>query len=222
MVLRVSFHQELRSLQDEVLILGSMVDKAVARSINALEHLDHAEARRIIQDDNQIDARRFAIEERAVLLIATQQPLASDLRAIIATLHIIVDLERMGDHAEGIAKIVLMHGDNPVVKPLLDIPRMADKTRDMLRRSLDAYIHRDAEAAKVIAAEDDVVDGLYEQVYRELFTYMINDPRTFDRATWLLWVAHNLERIADRVTNICERVVFTVTGRMEEMNTSKY
>ncbi len=203
-------------------MLGSMVDKSIARSINALERLDHAEARRIIQDDNQIDAKRFAIEERAVLLIATQQPLATDLRAIIAALHIIVDLERMGDHAEGIAKIVLMHGDNPVVKPLLDIPRMADKTRDMLRRSLDAYIRRDADDAKLIAAEDDEVDALYEQVYRELFTYMINDPRTFDRATWLLWVAHNLERIADRVTNICERVVFTVTGRMEEMNTSTY
>jgi len=222
MVLRISFHQELRSLQDEVLILGSMVDKAIARSIDALARLDHAEARRIIQDDNQIDARRFAIEEQAVLLIATQQPLASDLRTIVAVLHIIVDLERMGDHAEGIAKIALMHGEAPLLKPLVDIPRMADKARDMLRRSLDAYVRRDAEAAKAIAAEDDVVDALYEQVYRELFTYMLEDPRTFERATWLLWVAHNLERIADRVTNICERVVFAVTGRMEEINTSTY
>jgi phosphate transport system protein len=222
MVLRTTFHQELRTLQDEVLILGSMVDKAIGRSIEALERLDHAEARRIIADDNAIDVKRFTIEERAVLLIATQQPLASDLRMIVAVLHIIVDLERMGDYAEGIAKITLLHEDTPILKPLVDIPRMATKARDMLRRSLDAFIRHDVDAAKAIAAEDDEVDALYDQVYRELFTYMLDDPTTFDRATWLLWVAHNVERIADRVTNICERVVFAVTGRMEEMNTSKY
>jgi phosphate transport system protein len=222
MVLRTSFHQELRALQDEVLALGSMVDKAIGRSIDALARLDHAEARRIIQDDLQINARRFAIEERAVLLIATQQPIASDLRTIVAALHIVVDLERMGDHAEGIAKIALLHGDSSLLKPLVDIPRMAETAREMLRRSLDAYLQRDAEAARAIAAEDDAVDALYDQVYRELFGYMLRDPTTYDRATWLLWVAHNLERIADRVTNICERVVFLVTGKMEEINVSKY
>jgi phosphate transport system protein len=154
--------------------------------------------------------------------MATQQPMASDLRRIVAVLNIIVELERMGDYAEGIAKIVLMHRDTPLLKPLVDVPRMAEQARDMLRRSLDAFIRRDAPAAIAIAAEDDAVDALYEQIYRELFTYMLQDPKTFDRATWLLWVAHNLERIADRVTNICERVVFEVTGRMEEMNVSKY
>jgi phosphate transport system protein len=222
MALRTSFHQELRTLQDEVLILGSMVDKAIGRSIDALARLDHAEARRIIQDDLQVNAKRFAIEEQAVVLMATQQPMASDLRRIVAVLNIIVELERMGDYAEGIAKIVLMHGDTPLLKPLVDVPRMAEQARDMLRRSLDAFIRRDASAAIAIAAEDDAVDALYDQIYRELFTYMLQDPTTFDRATWLLWVAHNLERIADRVTNICERVVFEVTGRMEEMNVSKY
>jgi phosphate transport system protein len=222
MALRTSFHRELRGLQDDVLVLGSMVDKAIARSIEALERLDHAEARRVIRDDLQVNAKRFAIEERAVLLIATQQPLASDLRTIVAALHIVVDLERMGDHAEGIAKIVLLHGEQSLLKPLIDVPRMADKARDMLRRSLDAFVEGDAEAARRVAAEDDEVDALYDRVYRELFGYMVRDPTTYDRATWLLWVAHNLERIADRVTNICERVVFLVTGKMEEINVSKY
>lgn len=222
MSVRTSFDAELRLLHDEVLALGSMVDKAIARSIEALKRLDHAEARRIIQADLEINARRFAIEEQGIRLIATQQPIASDLRSIVAALYIIVDLERMGDHAEGIAKIVLLHQDVPLLKPLIDIPRMADKSRDMLRRSLDAYIQRDIELARVIANEDDEVDALYNQVYREIFTYMIGDPKSLDRGTWLLWVAHNLERIGDRVTNICERVVYEVTGHMEEINVSKY
>jgi phosphate transport system protein len=148
--------------------------------------------------------------------------MASDLRCIVAALNIIVDLERMGDHAEGIAKIVLMHEDVPLLKPLVDIPLMAEKAQDMLRRSLDAYVRRDADLARAIAEEDDEVDRLYEQVYSELISLMVEDPSRFDRATWLLWVAHNLERCADRVTNICERVVFEVTGRMEEINTSRY
>ncbi|MDO8672563.1 MAG: phosphate signaling complex protein PhoU, partial [Dehalococcoidia bacterium] len=160
--------------------------------------------------------------EDCLSLMATQQPMARDLRLIIAVLLIGTELERMGDHAEGIAKITLMLADEPLLKPLVDIPRMADKAREMLRRSLDAFIARDAEAAKKIAAEDDEVDALYDRVYQELLTFMISDPRNITRATHLLWVAHNLERIADRATNICERVVFTVTGRMEEINVSKY
>ena len=219
---RARFDRALRDLQDEVLVLASMVDKAIERSIEALRHLDHQAARQIIQDDDAIDQKRFQIENQAIELIAMQQPMARDLRTIVAVLNIVVELERMGDYAEGNAKIVLLHGDQPLLKPLIDIPRMADKARDMLRRSLDAFIERDVEAAKRIAAEDDEVDALYDQVYRELLTYMLNDPRTIDRATWLLWVSHNLERIADRVTNICERVVYEVTGKMEEMNVSKY
>jgi phosphate transport system protein len=219
---RVTFDRQLQSLQDDVLLLGSMVEKAVERSVDALNRRDIELARRVIDDDNQIDAKRWEIEERAIQLIATQQPMAGDLRAIASVMNIVTDLERMADHAEGIGKIVLMHGDQPLLKPLIDIPRMAEQASSMLRRSLEAFIRRDAEAAVAIANEDDLVDALYDQVYRELLTFMIEDPHTIQRATWLLWTAHNLERIADRATNICERVVYLVTGRMEEINVSKY
>ena len=219
---REAFVQDLRVLEQEVIELGSMVDKAIARSVEALGALDAEEAREIIHEDLAINKKRFDIEEQALLLIATQQPMASDLRAIAAVLNIIVDLERIGDHAEGIAKIVIMHGEDRLLKPLIDVPRMAEKARSMIRCSLDALIARDVEAARRIADEDDAVDALYEQVLRELFSYMIEDPSTITRATYLMWVAHNLERIADRATNICERVAFMVTGRMEEFNVSKY
>jgi phosphate transport system protein len=209
---RATFERELRRLQDDVLVLGSMVEQAIGRSIEALKRLDQEAAQAIIRDDDLIDQKTAEIEEQAIQLIATQQPMAGDLRTIVAMLNIITELERMGDYAEGIAKIVLLHGDQPLLKPLIDLPRMADKARDMLRRSLSAMIERDVEAARQIAAEDDEVDALYDQVYNELLTFMLKDPRNIDRATWLLWVAHNLERIADRVTNICERVVYEVTG----------
>lgn len=219
---RVTFDRQLQGLQDDVLLLGSMVEKAVERSVEALNRRDTELARRVIDDDNQIDAKRWEIEERAIQLIATQQPMAGDLRAIASVMNIVTDLERMADHAEGIGKIVLMHGDQPLLKPLIDIPRMAEQACSMLRRSIEAFVRRDAEAAVAIANEDDLVDALYDQVYRELLTFMIEDPHTIQRATWLLWTAHNLERIADRATNICERVVYLVTGRMEEINVSKY
>jgi phosphate transport system protein len=219
---RTGFERELRSLQDEVLVLGSMVDKAIDRSIDALRRLDQLAAQQIIRGDQQINRKRFDVENAAIALIATQQPMARDLRTIVAVLNIVVELERMGDYAKGIAEIVLRHGEQPLLKPLIDVPRMADKARDMLRRSLDAFVARDAEAARRIAAEDDEVDALYDQVYRELLTFMLGDPQTIDRATWLLWTAHNLERIADRVTNICERVVYEATGEMAEMSASNY
>ena len=219
---RSHFDQQLSKLQDDLLLLASMVDKAGDRAVESLKRRDHATSERVIRDDLAINEKRFEIEERALMLIATQQPMAGDLRVIASVIHIVTDLERMGDHAEGIAKINLLHGDQPLLKPLIDIPRMADLCRDMLRRSMDAFIARDAEAARLIAAEDDRVDELYDQVYHELVMFMVSDPKTIERATWLLWTAHNLERIADRVTNICERVVFLVTGRMEEMNVSKY
>jgi phosphate transport system protein len=219
---RASFDRQLQVLQDGALLLGSMVDKAVERSVDALQRLDASLARRVVADDEAVDARRWEIEERAVMLIATQQPMARDLRAITSLMHIATDLERMGDHAEGIAKIVLMHGDQPLLKPLIDIPRMAELAREMLRDSLDAFVRRDAAAAAAVAARDDAVDLLYDQVYHELLSFMIEDPGTIQRATWLLWTAHNLERIADRATNICERVVYLVTGRMEEIDVSTY
>jgi phosphate transport system protein len=219
---RAVFDRQLQALQDEILVLGSMVEKAVDRSVDALRRLDANLAREVIVGDAAINAKRWQIEEQAVTLIATQQPMAGDLRVIASVIHITTDLERMGDYAAGIAKIVLMHGDQSLLKPLIDIPRMADLATAMLRRSLDAFVSRDAEAAAAIAAEDDAVDALYEQVYRELLLLMIEDPHVIQRATWLLWVSHNLERIADRVTNICERVVYVVTGKMEEINVSMY
>jgi len=221
-MLRQSFDRELHRLQDEMLVLGSMVEKAIIRSVETLRNRDVEAARQIVADDLKINRKRFDIEEECIQLVATQQPIAGDLRTIVSVLHVIVDLERMADHAEGIAKIAIMMGGEPLLKPLIDIPRMAEKAVDMLRRSLEAFIERDVEEAKRICEEDDEVDALYDQVYRELLTYMLQDPRNITRATWLLWVAHNLERIADRATNICERAVFLSTGKMEDLNVSKY
>ena len=219
---RATFDRQLRGLQDDTLLLGSMVEKAIERSVDALARLDADLARQVVGDDLPINVQRYKLEEDAVRLIATQQPLAGDLRLIASVIHISTDLERMGDYAAGIAKIVLMHGDLPPVKPLIDIPRMSDLSCSMLRRSLDAFVRRDIDAARAIIAEDDAVDALYDQVYRELLTYMIEDPKLIHRATWLLWAAHNVERIADRTTNICERVAYMVTGQIEELNTSTY
>jgi phosphate transport system protein len=219
---RAAFDRQLQTLQDDTLLLGNMVEKAIERCIDALVRLDADLARQIITDDGQINARRYRLEEEAVRLIAMQQPIASDLRLIASVIHISTDLERMGDYAAGIAKIVLLHGDQPPVKPLIDIPRMAELGRSMLRRSLDALVRRDADEARQIILEDDLVDALYDQVYRELLTYMIEDPTLIHRATWLLWASHNLERIADRATNICERVVYMVTGKIEDDNSSLY
>jgi phosphate transport system protein len=215
---RTSFHRELERLQDEVLILGSMVEKAVTRSVDALKTRDVSTARALRSEDVLINRKRFEIEEATLLQIATQQPMASDLRRLAAMLHIVTDLERMGDYAAGIAQICIEIGDQPHIKPLIDIPRMCEKSTSMLRRSLDAFVERDVAAAEAIAREDDEVDALYRQVYRELITVMLANPRTIDQATHLLWAAHNLERVSDRVQNICERVVFFSTGRMQELS----
>ena len=222
MDIRKTFHEHLREITDDVLVMGSMVEKAIGRSMDALKQRDLDIARQVIANDASINSKRFDIEEKCIELIATQQPMASDLRTIISVLNIIGELERIGDHAEGNAKIAVMIGDEPPLKPLIDLPRMAEKTADMLRRSLDAFVRRDAEAARALVAEDDEIDQLWDQVFRELLTFMAEDPKTTTRATRLIWAAHNLERSADRVTNICERVVFLVTGKMEEIGASKY
>lgn len=222
MEIRSTFHNRLREIQDDVLAMGSMVEKAISRSIDALKNRDLDLAKQIILDDKKINTKRFDIEEKCIQLIATQQPMASDLRIVVAVLNVITELERIGDHAEGVAKITIMIGDEPPLKPLIDIPRMAVKTVDMLHRSLEAFVNHDMETAKNIALEDDEVDHLYDQVFRELLLFMMEDAKTVTRATRLIWVAHNLERSADRVTNICERVVFMVSGKMEEIETSKY
>ena len=222
MEIRTTFHKRLSEIQDDILIMGSMVEKAILRSMDALKNRKTDLAKQVIAEDARVNEKRFEIEEKCIQLIATQQPMASDLRAIISVLYVITELERIGDYATGIARVVILIGDEPPLKPLIDLPRMAEKTADMLHRSLDVFINRDIAAARQIAKEDDEIDAIYDQVFRELITFMAEDGRTITRATRLIWVAHNLERSADRVTNICERVVFMVTGKMEEIGGSKY
>lgn len=209
---RAEFERDLQNLRQEVLNLGSMVEKAVERAVDALKRYDVKQARNVIDQDREIDERCYALEEHALLLIATQQPLATDLRIIAATLSIISELERIGDYAEGLGKIAIRLSNWPPLKPLIDIPRMAEISIDLLWQALDAFMEMDLERCRAIWQRDDEVDALYDQVYRELLTYMMSDPRTIERATLLLWAAHNLERIADRVTNICERIAFVITG----------
>jgi phosphate transport system protein len=212
--------RELQRIQDEVLVLGSMVEEALVKSVAILKRRDMEGARRLIAADCHINQRRFAIEANVLALIATQQPVASDMRILAAVLEIVTELERIGDYAKGIAKINLLMGEERLLKPLVDLPQMAEKAQDMLHRALEAFIWRDVELARAISAEDDAVDLLYNRIDRDLLGFIISDPSpsTIDRANFLLWAAHNLERAADRVTNICERVVFAVTGEMVEMN----
>ena len=219
---RSSFDISLHDLLDDLLQLGGMVEKAIATSLQALKDRDLKTSERVIKEDDFIDRKRWELEDRCLELIATQQPMAVDLRVLVTILHISVELERMGDYAEGIGKISVMMGDEPPLKPLVDIPLMAEKASDMLNRSLDALVRRDTEEAVAVCNKDDEVDQLYDQVYDDLLALMIQDPANVQRATYLLWVAHDLERIADRATNIAERVVFMVTGKMTELNVSKY
>jgi phosphate transport system protein len=219
---RLDLDRQLGQLQQEVVSLAGIVDKAIIRAVDALKRRDLAESQQVVHEDDYIDQKRYEIEERCIDLIATQQPMARDLRTIIALLHISVELERMGDYAEGISKISLMMGEEPPLKPLIDIPRMADKATQMLRDSLDSLVSRDVVKANQVWQDDDEVDALYDQVYRELLLFMIQGPQTIQKATYLLWTAHDLERIADRATNIAERVIFLVTGKMVESGSSKY
>ena len=217
-MIRETFERDLQRLQDEVLVLGSMVERAIIESVEVLKRRDMEGARRLIAEDRILNEKRFAIENDTLVLVATQQPMAGDLRTLAAVLAIISELERIGDYAKGISKINLMIGEEPLIKPLVDLPWMAEKARDMLHRALEAFVQRNVDLARAIPADDDEVDALYNQVYRELLTFIMADPSTIDQATYLLWAAHNLERAADRVINICERVVFTVTGKLMEMD----
>ncbi len=220
-MIRTNLEQQLEEVQDSVLALASMVEKAITHAVEALRDRDLEASRAVVAFDDVIDRGRFDIEERCVDLLATQQPAAVDLRWVIALLHIAVELERMGDYAEGIGKISLMMGDAPPLKPLIDIPRMAEMSIAMLRESIDALVTRDVDLARRVCAADDEVDALHEQTYHELLFYMIKDPRSIQRATYLLWVTHDLERTADRATNIAERVIYLVTGEMLDLNLSK-
>jgi phosphate transport system protein len=222
MEMSAGFSKGFQEIQNKVMAMGDMVTKDINRSIEALKNRDLKMAHQIIADDTKIDGMRFAIEDICIELMGAQKLTITDRRIIVAVINIITELERIGDYAEGNAKIVVMIGDEPPLKPLIDIPRMAELTIDMIDKSLKSFVTRDVELAKHVVTMDNVVDGLYDQVFRELLTFMMVDPKTISRATRLIWVAHNLERAADRVTNICERVVFMVTGKMEGLETSKY
>lgn len=215
---RETFDEQLKELEQELLAMSELVDRAIDRSVKALAERDIDLSRQVIKDDEAINQVQHDIEEKCLVLIATQQPLASDLRVIFAVANIATELERMADHAKGIGQIGVLMGPREPLKPLIDIPRMADKGRWLLERELEAFVNRDVELARSLGAEDDEIDRLYDQVFRELLIFMMDDPRTITRATYLLWVAHNLERIADRAINMGERVVFLVTGKIEEHN----
>lgn len=218
---RETLDRKIRHLYDEILILDSMVEKATLGAVEALKKRDLEAARRIYIDDRLINEKRFALENDIIITIATQQPImAHDLRLMASIYEVVGELERMGDYAKGIAKIALTIGSEPPVKPLIDIPRMAEISVSMLHQAVGAFVNGDAESAQLIPDEDNQVDALYNQVYRELVTIMFNDPSTIDRANHLLWVAHNLERMADRVTNICERAIYVVTGQLGELDAS--
>jgi len=221
MEMSTGFSKGFQEIQNKVMAMGDMVTKDINRSIEALKNRDLKMAHQIIADDTKIDDMRFVIEDMCIEIMGTQKLTIADRRIIVAVINIVTELERIGDYAEGNAKIVVMIGDEPPLKPLIDIPRMAELTIEMIEKSLKSFVSRDVELAKHVVTMDNVVDGLYDQVFRELLTFMMVDPKTINRATRLMWVAHNLERAADRVTNICERVVFMVTGKME-LEVSKY
>jgi phosphate transport system protein len=215
---RATLDRELIEINEGLLRIGSLVDAAIERSIQSLADRDAALARQVDADDAKVNALRFQVEEECLALIARQQPAASDLRAVLAAFSIVTDLERMGDHAAGIARTVLHMGDQPLLKPLIDLPRMAETCREMLRLALQAYVERDTEKARSIVAMDDTVDGLYTQIFREILSFMVEDPHTTSRGLYLIFAAHNLERIGDRVTNIVERILFMTSGEMRELN----
>lgn len=219
-MLRKTFEAELQQVRDDILVLGSMVEQAVLDSVEALKKRDLKTSQQIIMLDRKINEKRFEIESEVMTIIATQQPMAHDLRLLASFLDVASELERMGDYAKGIGVINLRMGDLPLLKPLVDIPRMGQKGVDMLHRALTAFVNEDAKVASTIPREDDEVDELYIQVYRELITYIMADPSTIERANFLLWAAHNLERLADRVTNICERTIFVASGEIREFDST--
>lgn len=215
---RETFDEQLSRTRDALLVMGEMVDEAIEKAVQALIDRDVDLAQQVIDRDERINHALLTIEESCEVLIATQQPMATDLRFILATYNIANELERIGDYAEGIAVLAIRMADEPPLKPYIDVPRMTDKGREMLRGQLQAFVNRDAEAARLLAKADDEIDALYNQVYRELLFIMVEDPKTISRATHLLWVTHNLERIGDRTTNLGEQVVYMVTGRVVELN----
>ena len=219
---REELERRLREIQDDMLILGSMVEKAIQKAMDSLCSRDLVVSREVVDEDRAINAKRYEIEEKVIHTMATQGPMAADLRTLVATLTIVGQLERIGDHAEGIGRISLILGHDTLPRPLGEMQDMAGVALDMLRRSLTAFVQRDAEEARLLCDVDDQVDAMYTRACADLIQHMIREPEDITRSTYLLWTAHNLERIADRVTNICERTIFMVTGRLEEINVSRY
>lgn len=219
---REQFHRQLEALKDGVLEMGSMVDRAIDQGMRSLIDRDAELAQKVVDEDREINAIGFHIQNMCLSLLAQQAPMATDLRVIVSVTSIVSELERMGDHAEGIARIVLLMQDEPLVKPLVDLPIMAEHAREMLRQALNGFVEREVEGAYRVGSADDAVDQLYDRIYNDLIQIMINDPSTVEPSTHLLWVAHNLERIADRATNIAERTVFAVTGMLPQMDVSSY
>jgi phosphate transport system protein len=218
MMVRRHFDDQMQGVLEDLLEMGQKVGNSIDRSIQALAQQAVNLAEEIIAYDEEINTLQHDIDEKCLVLLATQQPMASDLRTILAVSNIAAELERIGDYTEGIANLAIKLSGQPLLKPLIDIPRMAEESRRMLSSSLHAFAEQDVEMARAIGEADDIVDGLYDQVYRELLMFMIEDPRTIRQATYLLWVGHNLERIADRTTNIAERVVFMHSGRIVDLN----
>jgi phosphate transport system protein len=212
--LRRSLDQRFDAVKDDLLRMGGLVDQAIDRSVQAWRGRDRSLAEQVVAGDAELNRMRYEVEEACLALIATQQPAAGDLRAILAMDSIAVELERMGDHAEGIAKIVLRMGNEPPITPLTEIPKMADLCRSMMKQSLDTFVARDPKAAHRVGEQDDEIDRLYQDLFNKVVAAMARDPSVVARGTYLLWIAHNLERIGDRITNISERVIFMTTGQI--------
>ncbi len=219
---RETLDRSLKHQLEEVIALGNMVQQATLDAVEALKQRDFDASRRVYDGDQAINEKRFHIEGEVLILIATQQPMAHDLRMLAGILEIITELERMGDYAKGIGRINLLIGDQPLVKPLIDVPIMAQKATDMLHRALVAFVAEDVEAARSIPKDDDQIDELHNQTQHELLNIMKKDSnlQVIDQCNNLMWAAHNLERFADRVTNICERTIFVATGEMTELDSS--
>jgi len=217
---RQTLDREIHHLQDEVLLLGSMVEQAMLNAIDTLKQRDKKAARLVYLDDERINEKRYAIENRVLILFATQQPIAHDLRLLAAILEVITELERMGDYAKGIAKITVRISDDETPIPIREITRMGDLAVSMLHRALSAFINEDVNMAYRIPKEDDLVDDLYNQVYHKNVNAMIANPEIIDHSSYIMWVVHNIKRMADRVTNICERTIFIATGELLEIDIS--
>jgi phosphate transport system protein len=218
---RSALDHSIDEIRSDVLRMGSFIEEQVARAVTALKDRNLSLAHQIMESDWRVNNLRYKIENDALRTIATQQPAARDLRYIVAAIHMAIELERIADHASGIASITLRIGDEPLIKPLIDIPRQQEVVCEMIHDALDAFVHLDVAKAKTVAERDDEVDALYNQVLRELLTYMMQDTKTITQATYLLWVAHNMERIGDRITNLCERVIFAATGELGDYKPPK-